>query len=898
MRNLAIIVLFLVFSIEALATHNMAGEISYRKLAGAGFTYEITITTYTDVTSSADRCELTVNFGDGTSEDVARANGPANSQCPHMGETLTENNQVKRNIYIVEHTYSGPGIYTVSMEDPNRNEGVLNITNSVGTTFYIDATIIASSLIGTNNSPRLLNPPIDAGCYQIPYYHNPGAVDEDGDSLVFSLTVCKSDNGNTAQGFVLPDEIFPGPNNEFYIASDGTVFWTSPQAAGLYNFAIKIEEYRKDINGNPQKIGEVIRDMQVEIQNCSNQPPTIDFLTDVCVLAGSPVSKEVIAYDTDTPPDMVKLYAYGEPLGFTTNPATFNNVVTPVDTARSTFSWVPQCKDIRSQPFNILFKTIDNPSTFEQPLTFYESINIRVVGPEPLNPSATPEGNSIMVRWSAPNCANHTGFKVYRNIDSLGYVAPACVTGVPGQLGYELIATINNSTVFEYEDTNNGEGLVNGIQYCYMIVATYDEGKALGYPSVEVCAELKRDIPIITKVSVVETSNSNGIDSIQWAKPTELDQSIFPGPYKYQVLRGIGSNNPNEVVFEVTNASLQDLDTVYVDNLLNTQDTSYTYRIDFYSGTDFIGSSQNAMSVFLGSYATDNKLELSWREEVPWTNEWYVVYKQNAQGLFDILDTTFTTSYTDDSLANGIEQCYYIETHGRYTADGLDSNLVNYSQIHCNTPIDNVAPCAPYNTFIESDCEAGRNAIEWVNPNTICDEGNQDALEYNVYFTPVVGEPLQLIQNIKDLTETTLVFENLESVAGCYAVTTIDSAGNESEFSKAMCVDNCPIYELPKVFTPGNDGFNDVYVPFPYRHILSVDMHIFDRWGNEVYQTTNPSILWNGALEGTTDLCDDGVYFYVCSVFENRLLGPTERKLTGTITLISQPGYVPQILQK
>ena len=129
MKNLLliIIILFLGNSI-AYATHNRAGEITYEHLSG--FTYKITVTTYTQQSSTdADRCELTINFGDDAFADVQRVNG-SSSSCNDggngpNGESL--GNDVKKNVYEVTHTYPGNGTYVITMEDPNRNKNVCNI---------------------------------------------------------------------------------------------------------------------------------------------------------------------------------------------------------------------------------------------------------------------------------------------------------------------------------------------------------------------------------------------------------------------------------------------------------------------------------------------------------------------------------------------------------------------------------------------------------------------------------------------------------------------------------------------------------------------------------------------------------------------------------------------------
>ena len=56
-------ILFLVYMVSPLmATHNRAGEITYRQLSE--LQYEVTITTFTYVLSLADRPTLEVEWGD------------------------------------------------------------------------------------------------------------------------------------------------------------------------------------------------------------------------------------------------------------------------------------------------------------------------------------------------------------------------------------------------------------------------------------------------------------------------------------------------------------------------------------------------------------------------------------------------------------------------------------------------------------------------------------------------------------------------------------------------------------------------------------------------------------------------------------------------------------------
>jgi gliding motility-associated-like protein len=127
-----------------------------------------------------------------------------------------------------------------------------------------------------------------------------------------------------------------------------------------------------------------------------------------------------------------------------------------------------------------------------------------------------------------------------------------------------------------------------------------------------------------------------------------------------------------------------------------------------------------------------------------------------------------------------------------------------------------------------------------------------------------------------------------DQLAGCYAVSALDSVGNESALSNLVCVDNCPNYVLPNAFTPNGDGANDLYTPFPgWRFIANVELQIFNRWGNLVFQTTEPTINWNGTNESGKELAE-GTYFYVCKVYEWRVGGIVLRPdlLQGYIELI------------
>lgn len=65
----------------------------------------------------------------------------------------------------------------------------------------------------------------------------------------------------------------------------------------------------------------------------------------------------------------------------------------------------------------------------------------------------------------------------------------------------------------------------------------------------------------------------------------------------------------------------------------------------------------------------------------------------------------------------------------------------------------------------------------------------------------------------------------------------------------------------PNAFSPHNqDGVNDEW-RVSYSSLVSFDCHIFNRWGKELFSTTNPAQGWDGKVGGK--FVPSGVYFYV-----------------------------------
>ena len=78
--------------------------------------------------------------------------------------------------------------------------------------------------------------------------------------------------------------------------------------------------------------------------------------------------------------------------------------------------------------------------------------------------------------------------------------------------------------------------------------------------------------------------------------------------------------------------------------------------------------------------------------------------------------------------------------------------------------------------------------------------------------------------------------------------------------SEEICrTKNCKTY-IPNIFSPNDDGINDIFQPFS-EVVTFEKLMIFDRWGNRIYETKERDPFWNGKFQGND--CIPGVYVYM-----------------------------------
>jgi len=948
----------------AQATHIRAAEITSRRVSNVSLTYQFTLTGFTDTGSPVRFGDGIINFGDGREVQI-----DLEADSFVDGIFLGKSNEIEHYIVKITHTYNSPGVYVISYREPNRNDEIVNINrgNSVQTPFYIESEILIDPFIGLNSSPVLLVPPIDRAGVGVKFIHNPGAFDADGDSLSYSFVIPLQDKGQVVPNYEdlndpffytdpfdwsLGNEGMTGPAELFLDPVTGDLVWDAPgnllqNSQGdfsEYNVAFYVVEWRK-VNGEYRRIGFVTRDMQIIVEGTDNERPEVVIPADTCIEAGTTLVELIQGNDPNN--DFVLMESFGgvyqdvslEFATYSSPPGVFPPIFQP-QPGLLEFKWETNCNHVRERPYQIQFKVTDSSTVNDFHLTLVDikTWNVTVVAPAPvLTNIDVGSSTSVRLTWNdyQSQCTNNQDveIQVWRRIGSFDFTPEGCMIGIPEGSGYELVGTTGvGETTFL--DDNDGSGLNPGSTYCYRLVAVFPApGGGISYASNEICTTIELSGSVLTNVDITETSNTDGEIFVRWIQPINVDQGIFPPPYTYDLSRALGFSGDAGRVVLGTGFT----DTTFIDTGLNTMDQVYNYRVKLFdSNGALVDSSSSASSVRLDAVSLNQSIQLTWEAQVPWSISTqsfptHNIYRNNVLDAFPdslvlITSVNVTTSgqmFLDDGsivgppLSQDLEYCYYVETFGSYDNPLITEPLINKSQIICAQPGDEIPPCTPILSLEVRDCEQFlsdkpcsfddfSNTISWSrDPDASCDD---DIRSFNIYFSDSGMEgSFALIDNVAD---TFFIHENLPSFAGCYQVSALDRSGNESELTEVLCIDNCPNYYLPNVFTPDNgDNINDVFqayfdfqgsseVDFSKcpRFVIAVNIQIVNRWGKEVFSFSsndpenegNILFSWDGNDKNGNPL-PGGIYFYVADITYN-VLDPSmaNTQMKGWVHLLRQ----------
>ena len=113
------------------------------------------------------------------------------------------------------------------------------------------------------------------------------------------------------------------------------------------------------------------------------------------------------------------------------------------------------------------------------------------------------------------------------------------------------------------------------------------------------------------------------------------------------------------------------------------------------------------------------------------------------------------------------------------------------------------------------------------------------------------------------------IFYNSSDTAFNFLITLIATDTNgciDTALLKALLVDPTNINTFPNVFTPNDDGVNDVF-KFDLGNVSLVSAVIFNRWGQKILEWNTPLGGWDGRT-ASAEPAASGVYFYILTIMD------------------------------
>lgn len=123
------------------------------------------------------------------------------------------------------------------------------------------------------------------------------------------------------------------------------------------------------------------------------------------------------------------------------------------------------------------------------------------------------------------------------------------------------------------------------------------------------------------------------------------------------------------------------------------------------------------------------------------------------------------------------------------------------------------------------------------------------------------------------------------SEPGVYNITASDTSGCTKDFIVNTTFQECTACTvfMPDAFTPNGDGLNDVFKGNINCPVDEYHLSIFNRWGQNVFQSDTINNGWDGTFRGNKP--DIGVYIYFIR-FKNAAFEKTYKTKKGTVVII------------
>lgn len=240
--------------------------------------------------------------------------------------------------------------------------------------------------------------------------------------------------------------------------------------------------------------------------------------------------------------------------------------------------------------------------------------------------------------------------------------------------------------------------------------------------------------------------------------------------------------------------------------------------------------------------------------------------------------------FTADTTGNAGATYSWNFGEGGATATGMTSSHF-YPQPGCYD-VELTASFGPGCTTTDSitcmvEVLAPPQASFSVSPNEI------DAIASTAYFSNTSLSSSLWLWNFGDTATSTIQHpEHTYANVGSYPVTlyAFNADGCVDSVTSTVVVKDIVTLYIPNAFTPNKNDKNDVFYMYSYGVLAeNYEMRIFDRWGKEIFKTTDIKEGWNGTMNNTGTILASDTYVYRISYKEAT---GKRKSLVGHVTLV------------
>ncbi len=272
----------------------------------------------------------------------------------------------------------------------------------------------------------------------------------------------------------------------------------------------------------------------------------------------------------------------------------------------------------------------------------------------------------------------------------------------------------------------------------------------------------------------------------------------------------------------------------YIDNQVNCGITyQYQVRMNENNGLLSISDTNSITAIStdipdpienISTTVVGREINLVWEEPQNFLAEGYIISRSTDGVTFDVLDTLTAPEYLDPELFTSSTRYFYKIIY--FDACGnLSAESIVTSPVLLTSDFDEL--------LIWQDYEGWEMGV-------------------NRYILEKYDENGQLIESIP-LGHSTSYQEDQGSNIYQFIMYKImaipNEAANENVESNILEVIYRSKVAFPNAFSPNGDGLNDIF-KLESRFVVSVDMKIYTRWGELVYQTIDVDRGWDGTANG------------------------------------------------